>query len=153
MDEGARELRKGAIILAVIALAAFGWYVVQSGDKDAAVVTEYSSVVSGAPIVTAKVPPSFSEQEQMGKRAYNAVCADCHGASAQGRIGIAPPLVHILYEPSHHGDLAFVSAAMNGVSAHHWSFGNMPPVAGVTRADVLGIVTYVRALQRENGIE
>jgi hypothetical protein len=48
--------------------------------------------------------------------------------------------------------MAFVLAAKNGVAAHHWPFGNMPAVEGVTDADVLNIVTYVRALQRENGI-
>ncbi len=63
-----------------------------------------------------------------------------------------PPLVHKFYEPNHHGDMAFVLAAKNGVRAHHWKFGDMPPVKGVTQGDVLNIVAYVRALQRENGI-
>ena len=53
---------------------------------------------------------------------------------------------------NHHGDMSFVIAAQNGVRAHHWKFGNMPAVKGVTQADVLNIVAYVRALQRENGI-
>jgi hypothetical protein len=39
------------------------------------------------------------------------------------------------------------------VRAHHWRFGNMPPVDGVNRAEVEKIVAYVRALQRANGIE
>jgi len=60
--------------------------------------------------------------------------------------------VHAIYEPGHHGDLAFKRAAMNGVRAHHWPFGNMPPVQGITRADIGAIVAYVRALQRANGI-
>ena len=49
--------------------------------------------------------------------------------------------------------MAFVLAAQNGARAHHWNFGNMPAVEGVTQGDVLNIVAYVRALQRENGIE
>lgn len=36
--------------------------------------------------------------------------------------------------------------------AHHWTFGDMPPQTGLTRADVVAIVTYVRELQRANGI-
>jgi hypothetical protein len=48
--------------------------------------------------------------------------------------------------------MAFVMAAQNGVRAHHWKFGDMPPVEGVTNADILNVVAYVRALQRENGI-
>jgi hypothetical protein len=48
--------------------------------------------------------------------------------------------------------MAFVLAAKNGVRAHHWKFGNMPPVKGLTQADVKYIARYVRELQRENGI-
>ena len=43
-------------------------------------------------------------------------------------------------------------AARNGVSAHHWEFGNMPVIEGLTNADVRAIVRYIRELQRENGI-
>jgi len=67
-------------------------------------------------------------------------------------VGVAPPLVHKIYEPNHHGDMAFLMAARNGVRAHHWKFGNMPPVEGITDAEVITIVAYVRALQRANGI-
>ena len=108
--------------------------------------------LEGDAMVAVLVPASFSEQEQMGQRAFDAACASCHGTNAKGRQGIAPPLVHKIYEPSHHGDAAFVLAAQNGVRAHHWRFGDMPPVQGVTRAEVLDIIAYVRALQRENGI-
>ena len=66
---------------------------------------------------------------------------------------MAPPLVHKIYEPSHHGDAAFLLAAKQGVRAHHWKFGNMPAVEGVTQAGVLNIIAYVRALQKENGID
>ena len=64
-----------------------------------------------------------------------------------------PPFIDIVYEPNHHGDEAFISAAMNGVSAHHWPFGDMPPVEGITEAEIRPIIAYVRALQREAGIE
>ena len=89
---------------------------------------------------------------QEGKVAFDVKCAACHGANATGLEGLAPPLVHKIYEPSHHGDEAFQRAVQYGVQAHHWRFGDMPPVAGLTRADVQGIVAYVRELQRENGI-
>ena len=48
-------------------------------------------------------------------------------ANAAGQNGVAPPLVHKLYEPGHHSDMAFIMAAKNGVRSHHWRFGNMPP--------------------------
>ena len=106
----------------------------------------------GAAIVAVSVPDAFSPAAQIGEVAFNAKCADCHGPHAEGQKGVAPPLVHKIYEPSHHGDMSFVLAAQNGVRAHHWPFGNMPPVEGLARADVLNIIAYVRELQRANGI-
>ncbi|WP_417246831.1 c-type cytochrome [Celeribacter sp.] len=94
----------------------------------------------------------LTAEAEFGKRAFEAKCADCHGENAAGQNGVAPPLVHKIYEPSHHSDMAFVLAAKNGVRAHHWKFGNMPPVKGLTQADVKYIARYVRELQRENGI-
>ena len=64
-----------------------------------------------------------------------------------------PPLVHIVYEPNHHADIAFQRAVALGVAAHHWRFGNMPPVPGVDEAAVERITAYVRWLQRKAGIE
>ena len=57
------------------------------------------------------------------------------------------------YEPSHHGDESFQRAVAMGVRAHHWKFGNMPAIDGLTRADVKEITEYVRELQRYNNID
>ena len=110
-------------------------------------------VPEGAALAEVRVPASLSAQAKIGERAFNGVCADCHGMNAAGRQGLGPPLVHKIYEPSHHGDMSFHLAVQNGVRAHHWSFGNMPPQDGLTKADVSSIVAYVRELQRENGIK
>ncbi len=59
----------------------------------------------------------------------------------------------MIYEPSHHGDMAFVMAAQRGVQAHHWRFGDMPPQEGLTEGDLKAIVAYVREMQRANGIQ
>lgn len=145
-------MKWGAIFFAFVALGAAGWYVFQAVGTDTRTNSEAALTLADGAIVAVNVTAEFSEQEQVGKRAFDAVCAECHGTNAQGREGVAPPLVHKIYEPGHHGDMAFVLAAQNGVRAHHWRFGNMPAVEGVTKADVLSIVAYVRALQRENGI-
>ncbi|KAF0675762.1 c-type cytochrome [Profundibacterium mesophilum] len=108
---------------------------------------------AGAPIVEVVVPAAFEGRAALGETAFNAACAACHGQNAAGQNGVAPPLVHKIYEPSHHGDMAFQLAVKNGVRAHHWTFGNMPPVEGLTNGDVGNIVAYVRRLQEENGIE
>ncbi|MFZ8875205.1 MAG: cytochrome c, partial [Paracoccaceae bacterium] len=61
-------------------------------------------------------------------------------------------LVHKIYEPSHHGDQSFQMAVAMGVRSHHWKFGNMPAIEGLSREDVFQITQYVRELQRANGI-
>ena len=145
-------MRWAAIFFALVAIAAAGWYFKQQTDSQTGIRAEEGRVLPAGALVTVTLPASFTEQEQIGAGAYDAVCAVCHGLNGRGRDGVAPPLVHKIYEPSHHSDMAFVLAAQNGVRAHHWKFGNMPAVEGVTRSEILAIVTYIRALQRANGI-
>ena len=106
----------------------------------------------GSPIVTVSVP-ALDGNAAIGAQIFAAKCAACHGQNAAGSHGSGPPLVHKIYEPNHHADGAFLLAVQNGVTAHHWPFGNMPPQEGLTRGDVLAIIAYVRALQVANGIE
>lgn len=106
---------------------------------------------SGAAMANVMVP-DLSAQAREGEALFNRSCAACHGNDAAGQDGVAPPLVHKIYEPNHHGDAAFHLAAKNGVRAHHWQFGNMPPVEGVTDPELDQIVLYIRELQRANGI-
>ena len=95
--------------------------------------------------------PGLMPNPVQGKPLYAQHCAECHGDKLQGT-DKGPPMLHKVYEPSHHADMAFQLAVANGVRAHHWKFGNMPPQPGLTRADVATIVAYVRELQRANGI-
>ena len=87
-----------------------------------------------------------------GQEAFETYCISCHGEAGQGT-DQGPPLVDIIYEPSHHGDDAFRSAVANGVTPHHWDFGPMPPVPGISDTEVEAVITYIRELQREAGIE
>ncbi len=93
------------------------------------------------------VPAEF----QRGREIFQANCAQCHGEAALGTAQ-GPPLVHSVYEPNHHADAAFVLAALRGVRAHHWGFGDMPPQPQVSREEVTEVVQYVRWLQREAGV-
>jgi mono/diheme cytochrome c family protein len=88
---------------------------------------------------------------QAGEAKFNAHCSACHGPRATGTQQ-GPPLIHKIYEPNHHGDAAFFRAAEFGVKAHHWEFGNMPKIEGVSSADVEQIIRYIRWLQRQAGI-
>ena len=91
------------------------------------------------------------QEVQAGEAKFNAHCSACHGRQAAGTQQ-GPPLVHKIYEPNHHGDAAFLRAAEFGVKAHHWEFGNMPKIEGVSPGDVEQITGYVRWLQRQAGI-
>ena len=140
----------------VAGLGLIGWRALQPSaavQGHSMVPPDTSEIAQGAALVDLILPAELSADAQIGKRGFEAACAQCHGQNAAGQNGIAPPLVHIIYEPNHHGDAAFILAAQNGVRAHHWNFGNMPPVDGVTQADVKFITQYIRELQRANGIE
>jgi mono/diheme cytochrome c family protein len=107
----------------------------------------------GRPEVRADFDPGPVPAELAdGERLYNANCARCHGPLAVGT-DVGPPLVHVVYEPNHHADIAFQRAVAFGVAAHHWRFGNMPPVSGLDESEVKRITAYVRWLQRKAGIE
>lgn len=75
--------------------------------------------------------PDFTAIQKVGREAFNNSCAQCHGVNATGT-DQGGPLVHRIYEPSHHGDAAFLRAAFYGVKAHHWPFGDMPAAEGIT---------------------
>lgn len=87
----------------------------------------------------------------VGKKLFAANCAACHGADLKGS-DKGPPMLHKVYEPSHHGDVAFQLAVKNGVRAHHWQFGDMKPVPGLTPDDVAHITAFIRLEQRKVGI-
>ncbi len=95
---------------------------------------------SGAPMPAGAGAALFAEN-----------CAACHGADAFGT-DRGPPLVHRIYEPSHHPDEAFLVAMLLGVRQHHWNFGSMPPVEGLAEPEARAILAHLRALQRANGI-
>jgi mono/diheme cytochrome c family protein len=130
-----------AVLLGYLALA-------PTGPDDAG----RESLSAGAALAEVTVPGDLPEEARIGQRVFEAACAECHGENAAGRNGAGPPLVHRIYEPSHHGDGAFLLAARNGVRAHHWTFGDMPAVEGITDAEIGYVTRYVRALQEANGI-
>jgi cytochrome c len=88
---------------------------------------------------------------ERGEQLFAMNCAVCHGPAATGSMQ-GPPLVHEIYEPGHHPDELFLRAVMEGVAPHHWDFGPMPRIGGLSERDVEDITAYVRDLQREAGI-
>ena len=87
-----------------------------------------------------------------GAELYAASCSECHGADLRGT-DRGPSHLSIAYEPNHHSDAVFALAVNNGVRAHHWDFGPMLPVEGLSKSDVDAIVAFVRSEQRREGFE
>ena len=87
-----------------------------------------------------------------GSDLYRANCAACHGTDLRGTTN-GPSHLSIVYEPNHHGDAAFKLAVQRGAPSHHWDFGNMPPIEGLSADEVESIIAFVRETQRNEGFE
>jgi cytochrome c len=96
-------------------------------------------------------PGTVPAQLVEGERGYDRNCRVCHGPRGTGTEA-GPPLVHRIYQPSHHADAAFQLAVTRGVRAHHWTFGNMPPIPAMDSAGIAEVTAYVRWLQERAGI-
>ena len=95
-----------------------------------------------------KVPFQYG----LGKNLFEKNCSLCHGTRGKGS-EVGPPLMHQFYIPSHHDDSAFYRAALTGTRAHHWKFGDMKPVPGISRKDMDNIIPYLRWLQQKHGFQ
>ncbi|WP_310621734.1 c-type cytochrome [Flexibacterium corallicola] len=138
-----RKLGIGATCAAFVFAGAYYWHTPSS---------PLQSSTKAVPLVAVTLPASFSGKAKRGVQGFEENCAACHGANAAGQNGVAPPLIHKIYEPGHHGDESFQRAVAQGVRAHHWRFGNMPPIEGVSRKEVANIIAYIREVQQANGI-
>jgi mono/diheme cytochrome c family protein len=101
---------------------------------------------------TVKSSNQLPKRQESGAQIFESKCAGCHGPSASGSNN-GPPLVHRIYQPGHHANASFYQAIRRGVKSHHWSFGDMPPIPGVTDEQIDQIISYVRKLQVKNGIK
>jgi mono/diheme cytochrome c family protein len=87
---------------------------------------------------------------ERGREVYAAKCAQCHGLDLRGT-DQGPSHLAGVYAPAHHSDESFRRAVRVGAPQHHWRFGPMPPIDGVSDADLESVIAYVRAQQRERG--
>ena len=107
--------------------------------------------VSTWPSEGARASAALSDTARAGEELFNANCSACHGVNAAGT-DQGPTLIDRIYHPNHHSDFSFLNAVSRGVRQHHWGFGDMPPVPGVSPEDAAKIICYVRQVQRANGI-
>jgi mono/diheme cytochrome c family protein len=104
----------------------------------------FSPLSAGAAKPDVNVPFKYA----LGKSLFDETCSECHGTWGMGSDS-GPPLMHQFYLPGHHGDQSFYRAALKGVQSHHWNFGDMPPVPGISNRALDKIVPYIRWLQKE----
>ncbi len=82
-----------------------------------------------------------------GATLFAQACARCHGSDLRGT-DLGPPFLDTIYRPGHHADASFFLAVKSGARSHHWNFGNMPPVAGLSDKQIEAIVAFVREHKR-----
>ena len=111
-------------------------------------------VLSAAGCGTDDAGPSASAGPALdrGAQVYAEACASCHGSDLRGT-DKGPSHLSIVYEPNHHTDDSFRNAIANGARQHHWSFGDMEPVEGLSDTEVEAVIAFVRAEQLRQGFE
>lgn len=87
-----------------------------------------------------------------GAELYGQSCASCHGADLRGT-DQGPSHLSQVDAPDHHPDASFRAAVTQGSAAHHWDFGDMPPVEGLSDEEIDLIIAYVREQQETHGLD
>ena len=95
---------------------------------------------------------NYKPNISQGKAEYQKACVECHGAGLLGSEK-GPSLLDSTYKDSHHADLSFYYAVKSGVRQHHWRFGDMPKIAGLSPERVSDIIAYVRHKQKLSNIK
>jgi hypothetical protein len=66
---------------------------------------------------------------------------------------MGPPHLSQVYAPDHHSDASFRTAITRGSAAHHWQFGDMPPIPGLDDDEIDQIIAFVREQQELHGLD
>ena len=99
----------------------------------------------GIILLDVRVPRHLTREARVGEKLYLQHCGRCHGKTIGGSTD-GPPLIE--YGSAHHSDETFHRAVSNGVKQHHWKYGDMPAVKGISSNEVGSIITFVREVQR-----
>ena len=141
--QSAAAITLAASLLAVACGADDG----DAGDSLAAQTAPASSTAAPSPAATVA---ALAVPE--GAAVYQQFCAECHGVDLRGT-DKGPSQLSIVYEPNHHGDYAYRVAIREGTREHHWWFGDMPPVEGITDLEIEQVIGFIRAEQQRLGFE
>lgn len=146
-------MRRGRLRALAVALATSAFAV--ACGTDAGDAGDYLAE-EPAPTSSTAAPPSASTAAAPavpdGAAVYQQYCAECHGVDLRGT-DKGPSQLSIVYEPNHHGDYAYRVAIREGTREHHWWFGDMPPVEGITDLEIEKVISFIRAEQQRLGFE
>ena len=152
-------MNKWIALAAVAAIAGGAWWMLRPAPAPAPITTAGQGARPGAAPANPETGetvavsvPELSAQARRGQQYFQAACARCHGPNAGGIEGKGPPLVHSYYRPAHHADAAIMLAVRRGVQSHHWRYGNMPVIEGITDGEITDIIAFIRSVQQANGI-
>ena len=107
---------------------------------------------TATPTATTTAPAQPTAVSVGGRALFIQTCSVCHGVDLEGTDN-GPPFLNRIYGPGHHSDASFRLAVQRGVISHHWRFGNMPKIEGLTDEQVEEIIKYVREQQALAGID
>jgi len=108
------------------------------GSGDAGAGARWLAFDAGSP------PPELQRAEVL----FNSYCLSCHGRQGRGE-KLGPPLLDSLFLPPFVTDDAALRAITTGANQRAYSFGAMPPVPRLTKAEAVQVIEYVRWLQRQ----
>ena len=95
--------------------------------------------------------PASSLSAQSGSVAFAEECAGCHGRLARGT-DRAPNLIHSDYGRRTRSDAQFRRAVREGIPARQGRYGEMPAAKDISDRRLDRMITFLREIQRANGI-
>ena len=95
--------------------------------------------------------PVSSQSFQQGGIAFIEECAGCHGRLAQGT-DRGPNLIHPDYGPGNRSDAQIRQVVREGVPTRRRDYVDMLPTTNLSEHKLEQMVTYLREIQRMNGI-
>jgi mono/diheme cytochrome c family protein len=109
----------------------------------------YSPYASAAMLESYQPKSGAAAAMAQGKKTYEVVCGTCHGNDGLGKPNQAPPLVGSEYviSPGHNRLAHIPLMGLNGpikVKGQDWNMAMAAMGAGLSDADLAGVLTYIR---------